>query len=167
MPTHLSTVTERLPFGTYVAPSRTKTRHQTWRPAAALVGRVFLAAIFFVSGAAKLVDHDGTVAHMVAAGVPAASTLVWLAAFAELAGAAALATGFLTRLGAAGLILFLVPTSYFFHAFWAVPQDQVVPQLANFLKNLAIAGGLALLIAHGPGRWSLDHKLHARLFHRR
>lgn len=167
MPTHTSTISERLPFGSYAAAARTKTRHQTWRPTTALVGRIFMAAIFLISGAAKLADNPGTVAHMVEAGVPAAGTLVWLAAFAELLGAASLLTGFMTRLGSIGLILFLVPTTYFFHPFWTLSGAEMVPQLANFMKNVAIAGGLAMIAAHGPGRYSLDHKLHARLFHRR
>lgn len=28
-----------------------------------------------------------------------------------------------------------------------------------FMKNLAIAGGLLLIVAHGPGRLSLDARL--------
>jgi uncharacterized membrane protein YphA (DoxX/SURF4 family) len=31
--------------------------------------------------------------------------------------------------------------------------------MANFMKNVAIAGGLTMVVAFGPGRYSLDHKL--------
>jgi uncharacterized membrane protein YphA (DoxX/SURF4 family) len=37
-------------------------------------------------------------------------------------------------------------------------------QIANFMKNVSIAGGLTMIAAHGPGRYSVDHKLH-RVFH--
>jgi uncharacterized membrane protein YphA (DoxX/SURF4 family) len=33
---------------------------------------------------------------------------------------------------------------------------QYVPQMTNFLKNLAIVGGLLSLATMGPGRYSVD-----------
>ena len=152
-------VAERLAYGRVEDAEDRVQVHLVPRPMTALIGRVLLAAIFLVSGFAKVTDTDGTVAHMVKAGIPAPEILVWIAAAAELCGAAARISGFLTRLGAIALILFLIPTTYYFHDFWNLSGPEQVSQMANFMKNLAIAGGLTLLIAYGPGRYSLDHKL--------
>jgi uncharacterized membrane protein YphA (DoxX/SURF4 family) len=41
------------------------------------------------------------------------------------------------------------------HDFWAVTPAQMNIQLVNFLKNLAIMGGLSLISGYGPGRYSV------------
>lgn len=115
--------------------------------------------MFFVSGAAKLTDTAGTAAHMTAAGIPEAHTLALIAGIAEIAGALSIATGFLARIGSVGLILFLIPTTLIFHPFWNFEGQQQVMQMSNFLKNCAVAGGLALLVANGAGRYSVDFAL--------
>src|SRR5215475_8169253 len=53
----------------------------------ALVGRLLIAAIFLMSGIAKLTDTPGTVAHMTQAGIPYADTLAIIAGVAEICGA--------------------------------------------------------------------------------
>ena len=93
---------------------------------------------------------------MSAKGLPAASLLLALAIAFELFGGLSVLTGFKTKLGAILLIIFLVPVTLVFHNFWAVPPEQMVMQKIQFLKNLSIIGGLALLIAFGPGRYAVD-----------
>jgi putative oxidoreductase len=43
-----------------------------------------------------------------------------------------------------------------FHAYWSAPADQVMNEQIHFMSNLAIAGGLLLVFAHGSGRYALD-----------
>jgi putative oxidoreductase len=128
-------------------------------PTTALIGRFLIASIFLVSGIAKLTDTPGTVAHMAAAGIPYPDTLAIVAGSAEVLGAIAIATGFLTRVASAGLILFMIPTTLIFHAFWNHTGEERMPQMVNFMKNLAILGGLAVLMAQGAGRFSFDHRI--------
>jgi putative oxidoreductase len=54
------------------------------------------------------------------------------------------------------LFLFLIPTTLIFHAFWAYEGLEYVNQMHHFLKNLAIMGGLALIVGLGPGPVSVD-----------
>jgi putative oxidoreductase len=154
-----ATMSERLAFGRPLDAADDDAIHLVPRPSTALLGRIAIAAIFLVSGTAKLVDVQGTAGHMAAVGIPYPEMLAMIAGLAEILGALSLIAGALTRIGAIGLILYLIPTTLLFHNFWAFEGDQVPTQLANFFKNLGIAGGLMLLVAYGPGRYSIDSVL--------
>jgi putative oxidoreductase len=154
-----ATIPERIVFGRPLEASEDSSIHLAPRPGTALLGRVALAAIFLVSGSAKIADVAGTAAYMAAAGIPYPETLAMLAGVVEILGALAIALGALTRIGALGLLVFLIPTTILFHNFWALEGDEQRMQLVQFLKNLGIAGGLLLLISYGPGRYSIDSLL--------
>ena len=154
---------ERLAFGRPLEAHEDTQIHVAPRPKTALVGRILLAAIFLVSGFAKLTNSGETAAHMSGVGIPAAETLAIIAGLAEILGALAIGFGFLTRPGAIGLILFMIPTTLLFHNFWVYEGVEQKTQMINFLKNLTIIGGLSLLVAHGPGPYSIDQKLRKRI----
>ena len=157
---HSTGIAERIAFGRPVDPVVDDTPIRVaQRPLTALVGRILIAAIFLMSGIAKLTDTAGTVGHMEAAGIPYAHTLAIIAGVAEIAGALALISGFLTRIGALGLIFFMIPTTLIFHGFWAFEGQEQKMQMINFMKNLAIIGGLFTILAFGPSRYSIDKKI--------
>ena len=60
----------------------------------------------------------------------------------------------MTRVAGLGLAVFSIVSAVIFHADFSNPVEQIM-----FMKNLAIAGGLLLIVAHGPGRLSLDARL--------
>lgn len=135
------------------------TIHVVPRATTALVGRILIAVIFLVSGYSKLTDTAGAVAYMNSVGIPYADTLVYIAGVAELVGGTAVVLGFLTRLAGLGLILYLITVTMWFHAFWTREGAEVNMQVFQFLKNLSIMGGLAMLAAYGAGPYSLDGKI--------
>lgn len=130
----------------------------------AAVGRVFLAAIFLISGLSKIGAFEATTAYIASAGLPL-PVLAYAATLAvEIGGGLLLVLGFQARPAAAALALFTVATAIFFHNNFS-DQNQAV----HFLKNLAIVGGLLQVVAAGAGRFSLDarrlqvdHPAHAR-----
>jgi len=121
-----------------------------------LVGRVGLALVFLWSGYGKIAYAAANVGYMQAYGVPAADMLIWPVALLELVAAAMLILGWKARWAALALIVFTVPATIIFHAYWGVPADQVLNQQIHFMKNLAIVGGLLLVLAHGAGRYALE-----------
>jgi len=152
-----ASIAERIVYGRPFDPVADDTRAPVVpRSGTALVGRILIAAIFLTSGIAKLTDPTGTMMHMEKAGIANAGTLLYVAGIAEIAGGLSLLFGFLTRIGAMGLILFLAITSVMMHKFWGVPPDAAKMQMVQFMKNLAIMGGLFMVVAMGPGRYSLD-----------
>jgi putative oxidoreductase len=161
---HATSTAERLAFGRPLDPVRDDTPvHVAQRPATALIGRILIGAIFLVSGIAKLTDTAGTAGYMEQVGLPYAHQLAVIAGIAEIVGALSLIFGFLTRIGALGLIIFMIPTTFLFHAFWTFDDAEQKMQMVNFMKNLAIIGGLATIFAFGPSRYSIDHKIRAPL----
>jgi len=112
-------------------------------------GRVLISAIFLASGLGKIGGYAGAQGYMAAMGVPGA--LLPLVIALEVGGAIAIILGYRTRLAAFLLAGFCVLSALIFHR---ALGDQV--QFIMFMKNLAIAGGFLLLVARGPGEWSLD-----------
>jgi putative oxidoreductase len=55
-----------------------------------------------------------------------------------------------------GLAIFTFVITFVFHNFWTVPADQMVQQQQAFFKNMAVIGGLFVVVAMGAGRWSID-----------
>jgi putative oxidoreductase len=127
-----------------------------------LAGRVGLGLIFLISGIGKIGNFAGTAGFMASKGMPAAPLLLVGAIVFELFGALSVMTGVKTRWGVLALLIFLAPSTFIFHNFWAVSGPQQREQTIQFLKNLAIAGGLLSLWVAGPGALSVDAKLAGR-----
>ena len=123
---------------------------------AVLAGRVLLGLIFILSGFGKIAGFDGTVGYIAAKGLPLPALVAALTIVVELGGGLALAAGLYARQAALVLAVFTLLTALIFHNFWAAPAAEHMGQQINFLKNLAIAGGMLVLAAFGPGRLSLD-----------
>lgn len=116
-----------------------------------LFGRLLFALIFLVSGVQKVVNFGVQHARLEAQGFPLAVLFLVGAILVEVIGALFLIAGFRTRWAALLLFLYLIPTTLVFHSDFGDPQQAI-----NFLKNLAIMGGLLFAAAHGPGAVSVD-----------
>jgi putative oxidoreductase len=124
----------------------------------ALVGRVLLALIFLGSGFDKIAHQDATLGYMNSAHLPAAQLLLWASVVIEIGAGLALVLGWKARWGAAALFLWMIPVTAVFHNPWAGDPSQAQMQMIHLMKNLAIIGGLLMLLAFGPGGWSVDRK---------
>ena len=126
--------------------------NETVRAAAALAGRLLLAALFLLEGWSKIRGYGPAVAYMERFSVPA---LLLPAAIAiELGGGLLLAVGWQARCAALALSIFCIVTAVMFHVNFADRN-----QLLHFEKDLAIAGGLLAFFAFGPGRYAVDGRL--------
>ncbi|HET6936048.1 MAG TPA: DoxX family protein, partial [Candidatus Angelobacter sp.] len=67
-----------------------------------------------------------------------------------------LLTGLKARYAAVILALWLVPVTLTFHNFWAFQGQEQQEQMVNFLKNLAIIGGLLAVAASSRGAGKLS-----------
>ncbi|MDT8319128.1 MAG: DoxX family protein [Xanthomonadales bacterium] len=116
---------------------------------AAPAGRLLLSVIFLLAGYNKIGGYAGTQGYMESFGVPGA--LLPLVIALEILGALALIAGWHARLTAFLLAGFTLLSALIFHTNFG---EQT--QFLFFLKNLAITGGLLMIVAQGPGPYALD-----------
>ncbi len=128
------------------------------QPLLALVARVLLALMFVTAGYSKIGGFDGTAAYIASKGLPLPSVLAALAIVVELGAGLALIAGFKARWAALLLAGFTLLASFIFHNYWALPADQQGMQMLMFMKNIAITGGLLMVVALGAGGWSFDSR---------
>jgi len=122
----------------------------------ALVGRILLSILFIISGFEKISGFEGTAGYIAGHGLPFSQVLAAAAIAIELGGGLAVLAGWKTRWVALVLIVFMIVITPVFHNFWSAPAAQAMNQQINFMKNVSILGGIFLLFAFGPGRYSLD-----------
>jgi len=122
---------------------------------APVTGRVLLALIFVLSGFNKIGGFAGTAGYMASKGLPMAEVLLVLTIIVELGGGLLIMLGWQARWGAAAIFLFLIPVTLVFHNYWAVDAAQQQMQMIQFMKNLSIMGGMLMIVAFGPGPYSM------------
>jgi putative oxidoreductase len=138
-------------MNTAIANPTTESSASTFQNLAELGGRVLLASLFLLSGVGKIGAYSATAGYMASVGVPGA--LLPLVIAVEVLGSVAIIIGWQTRIVAFLLAGFSLVSALLFHTNFA---DQT--QMVMFLKNVSIAGGFLLLVAHGAGRLSLDRR---------
>lgn len=111
-----------------------------------LLARISLSVIFIWSGINKIMNPVATQENMSAHGMPLTSVFLVGAIALEIFGGISVLLGIKTRWGAAMLIIFLIPATLIFHTDFSTEIEQ-----AMFLKNLAMLGGLLMLIQYGGG----------------
>ena len=121
-----------------------------------LIGRVLIALLFVVFGYLKLTNFGGTVGYFTKWGFPVPQVTAVIAIIFELGFGILLAVGWKTRWWAFALALYTAIAAAVAHRYWTYEAAQMFGQMSFFYKNLAIIGGLLLLAAVGPGRYSVD-----------
>lgn len=137
-----------------------------------IVGRFLLSFIFILAAANKVIDWSGSedalitqlnlaldyykdvewLSNLIEYCIEYASVMLLLALVFEIIGGLLVFFGVKVRLGAVLLLLFLIPTTFFFHDFWTLEGVERKLQTSMFLKNLSIFGGLLILLVFGSGR---------------
>lgn len=121
-----------------------------------LLGRIALSLIFIISAYQKVINWDQTAGYMVSKGMTQVPFFLAAAACLEFFGGISVLIGFKSRIGAALLIIFLIPATLLFHDFWNVDETSRQLQTINFFKNVAILGGLLQVLACGAGCFSFE-----------
>ena len=114
-----------------------------------LIGRILLGIIF-----AKAVFSLFTGSVPVEFAVKGAKFLsipevaVWVGYIIKVVAGICVLVGFKTRTAAFALIVFTLITAFNYHDIGG----------SVFMKEMSMIGGLLILVAVGPGRWSLDKR---------
>ena len=117
-----------------------------------LLGRLLLSLIFLHEAWSLATDITATVDTFAKLGLSAPVAFATIAL--QIGAGLSIATGFLCRLGALALAFFCLATALLFHTNLASQNE-----LLHFEKDLAIAGGMFVLVVSGAGSISIDKLL--------
>jgi putative oxidoreductase len=121
-----------------------------------LIGRILISAVFILAGIGKITGFSGEEGFVASKHLPLPAVALGIALVIELAGGLAILAGFYTRFTAWIVFLYMIPTTFLFHNFWAMQGAAQQDNMLHFEKNLAIMGGLLILATFGPGPMSVD-----------
>ena len=119
------------------------------------IGRVLLSVLFLIEGFEKISIQEDVIMYMEDYGVP--GILFFPAIILEILFPLLLIAGYKTKWIASIMALFTFSVAIIFHTDFTEGM-----QMMLFLKDIAIAGGFMIIIAHGPGKISLDHYLKSK-----
>jgi putative oxidoreductase len=126
-----------------------------------LIGRIFLSAIFIFEAIDSAFFFGKTKEAMTEHGLTwSQDTLLYTSIFLLSLGGLMVLFGYRSTLGALMLLLYWVPMTFIVHDFWTSGTNSELRQESIlFMKNIAIAGGLLMLVGKGSGRYSIKRLL--------
>tara|TARA_B100000700_G_scaffold280533_1_gene330530 strand:+ start:1376 stop:1762 length:387 start_codon:yes stop_codon:yes gene_type:complete len=116
-----------------------------------LVGRIFISAVFLISGYNKILNYSGTVDWMEGYGIP--GILLAPAIVIEIILPILIILGYQVKIAASLLACFSMATALIFHLDLANQMQTI-----SLLKNFGLAGGLMFLAINGPKDWVVKKK---------
>ena len=119
----------------------------------AWVGRIGFAAFFVKAGVGHFTNAKGITGYAQSKGVPAAALGVPLSGAMLIAGGLLILFSWHAIVGAALLVLFLVPAAFLIHSYWTESDPMMkANQEAHFWKNITLAAAAVLVaVAHHRG----------------
>lgn len=122
------------------------------------LGRLVIAWFFLSEAWWRILNWEGTVTLLHMKHVSGAAPVLALAIVLMVLGGLSLLFGYQTRIGALVLFGVTIVTSVALHDYWKI--GNAVDRGADydlFIRNMAIAGGLLLIVGMGPGPFALDN----------
>ena len=120
-------------------------------------GRIFISALFLIEAIRKFFNPDMSMIYMSDHGVP--EFLFYPSIAFEIIIPLLLIAGYKTRITASLLAVFVLTVTLIFHSHHIIDDGM---QLTIFLKNLAIIGGLLLIISNKSQICSVDYYLESK-----
>lgn len=121
-----------------------------------LIARILIACIFLFEA------YDSTVFFKSTKELMTAYNITWQqdillsgAIFLLLLGGILILIGYRSGFGAILLLLYWVPVTFILHSWWNDPVELQREESINFMKNIAIIGGLLMIYINGSGRYSV------------
>ena len=126
-----------------------------------LLARIMLSAIFIFEVYDSISFYGKTKETMTAYGLSWNQDFLLISVITCLTlGAILVLIGYYANLGAVLLLCYIIPVTLIIYSFWNDPQEVQRIQSIMFMKNVAIIGGLLLLMVNGAGKYSVKRLIH-------
>ncbi len=126
-----------------------------------LIGRVLLGFIFLYEVLDSVVYFESTKQTMISYGLSWKPDILLIGAITLLViGSFSVLIGYHARVGATCLLIYWLVFTLVVYSFWNDPEEVKQLHALYFMRNLAICGGLFILIANGAGKYSVNRLIH-------
>lgn len=122
-----------------------------------LLGRILISAIFIFEATDSIMFAEKTKITMAEYGITwRPDFLLYTSIVLLVVGAIMLLIGYRIRFGVWLLLLYWLPLTFIVYSFWNDPIETQRLHAILFMKNIAIAGGLLMIAAHGGGKYAIQ-----------
>ncbi|HMS67404.1 MAG: DoxX family protein [Saprospiraceae bacterium] len=126
-----------------------------------LIGRIFISLLFIYEALDTLLFFDNSKHTMEDYGVSYyPNILLGSIIFLLFLGSILVLIGYYARVGAFFLLVYWLTYTGIVYSFWNDPPLVQRLNALNFMRNIALSGGLLLLIANGAGNYSVKRLIH-------
>jgi putative oxidoreductase len=122
------------------------------------LGRCALVWFYLTAALNILGDWHGMAAMLTAKHVPLPPLVLLLVMLVMLMGSLSLLLGYHARHGAVMLFGLTIVGAVVLHDFWRISGPTRAAELGLFARDVAICGGLLLMVGMGPGPFSIDNR---------
>ena len=127
-----------------------------------LLARILISCIFLFEAYDSIAYFRKTKETMLEYGLTwQTETLLTLSILLLSVGGVFLLIGYRSSLAAILLLMYWVPVTFIVYSFWNDPQEYRRLHSIFFMKNLAVIGGLLMILVHGSGRFSVKRLIQA------
>jgi len=126
-----------------------------------LIARIIIGLFFFYEAFDTMVFFDVTRDTLTSYGITFAQD--WLivgSIILLLIGGMMVIIGYYAAIGASMLLIYWFTFTVVVYSFWDDPEDVKSLHIKAFMRNMALCGGLLILIANGAREWSVKRILH-------
>ena len=128
-----------------------------------LLGRIIFALPLLMMGSTHFLKMEAMVSYAMLRGLPSPKISVVLSGLVIVIGAISVLVGFRGKIGAWLVAVFLVGSAFSMHQYWNVTDIILAQeQMANFFKNIIMAGAALMITQIGTGPYSLDYLVKPR-----
>jgi len=121
-----------------------------------LLGRLLIGMIFLYEALDSVIFYDNMKVTMTQYGITWRQDFLAVGLITMLfTGSILIIIGYFAKVGALFLLLYWLPFSLIVYSFWDDPVAVQRINALNLIRNLAICGGLLLIMDHGSGRYSI------------
>lgn|SRR6056300_1731502 len=128
-----------------------------------LIGRFLLSLMFLFEAYDSIAFFRQTKETMTAYGLTwQQDFLLYLTIIFLIIGGLLVLIGYYAHIGAFILMIYWIPVTCIVYSFWNDPADVRRLHSIFFMKNIAVAGGLMLLMVNGAGKYSIKRLIHVQ-----